>query len=201
LEKLENLHYEDIKGLGDQFNPSDLIDDDDEDDGYYLAEYNLQADKIMKDRAQKQEKQKLEQYGALKSKSPTKYAQIYEQKVGHGQIPTNGYYQGPQKVSNSNSMQKKYLMPESTKNDIRNQNYTYLSSEASDVNYLVSPVMNTKANRKSDSNKRGVMSTQIIDRANEIDYADRMKEQQRMKNLMQIQDNQIKKGMSVLYRK
>jgi len=35
----------DIRGIDNEFNPHDLIDDNDEEDNVYLAEYNLQPDK------------------------------------------------------------------------------------------------------------------------------------------------------------
>jgi len=35
----------DVRGLDDNFNPIDLIEENDEDDNVYLAEYNLQSEK------------------------------------------------------------------------------------------------------------------------------------------------------------
>ena len=65
LEKLENMQLDDLRGIDEHFNPNDLIDEDDEDDQFYLAEYNLQSDKMLKDRQDKQDKRKMEEYGSL----------------------------------------------------------------------------------------------------------------------------------------
>ena len=59
---LENMQLDGLKGIDEHFNPNDLIDEDDEDDEFYLAEYNLQSDRILKD---KQDKRKIEEYGSL----------------------------------------------------------------------------------------------------------------------------------------
>jgi hypothetical protein len=40
-EKLENLSYHDLKGMDHDFHPSDLIEENDEEDQLYLAEYDL----------------------------------------------------------------------------------------------------------------------------------------------------------------
>ena len=64
LEKLENMHLDELTGGADEnFNPSDLIDENDEDDLLYLAEYNLQPDKMLKERQDKADKKKIEEYG------------------------------------------------------------------------------------------------------------------------------------------
>ena len=59
---IDNMQLDDLKGVDEHFNPNDLIDEDDEDDEFYLAEYNLHSDKILKD---KQEKRKIDEYGSL----------------------------------------------------------------------------------------------------------------------------------------
>jgi len=64
-DKLENISYTDLKALNDDnFKPTDLFDDNyDEEDQYYLAEYNLTDDKVKKEKQNLELKKNIEDYG------------------------------------------------------------------------------------------------------------------------------------------
>ena len=44
IRKLGEYNYTDIKGLEEEFDPTELIDENDREDDIYLAEYNIQHD-------------------------------------------------------------------------------------------------------------------------------------------------------------
>src|SRR5690348_1086917 len=60
IEKLEKLHYDDVKNLDENFNPQDLIEENDEEDNIYLAEYNLDLDKQLREHNKNQEVKRLQ---------------------------------------------------------------------------------------------------------------------------------------------
>ena len=64
MKKLRNSQEQDLTHVYDRFNPHDLIDDNDEDDDMYLAEYNITKEKkrAMADR-EYMNRRKIEQYG------------------------------------------------------------------------------------------------------------------------------------------
>ena len=64
-EKLENISYSDLKALNDDnFKPTDLFDDnEDDEDKYYLAEYNLSNEKAKKEKQNMDLKKSIEEYG------------------------------------------------------------------------------------------------------------------------------------------
>jgi len=41
LKKIENMNYGDVMRAEDKFNPHDLIEENDDEDKLYLAEYNI----------------------------------------------------------------------------------------------------------------------------------------------------------------
>ena len=47
--KLEKMNFDDCKDLDETFNPHDLIDENDDEDNVYLAEYNLELEKQLKE--------------------------------------------------------------------------------------------------------------------------------------------------------
>lgn len=63
IEKLEKMHYDDVKNLDENFNPHDLIEENDEEDNIYLAEYNLGHEKQLKEQSKNQEIKRLQEYG------------------------------------------------------------------------------------------------------------------------------------------
>ena len=69
-DKLENISYTDLKALNDDnFKPTDLFDDNyDEEDQYYLAEYNLTDDKEKKEKQNLVLKKNIEDYGKYYNK-------------------------------------------------------------------------------------------------------------------------------------
>ena len=64
-EKLGAISYADFKGFQDDgFKPTDLFDEnDDDEDQFYLAEYNLHSEKIAKHQANNEMKKSIEEYG------------------------------------------------------------------------------------------------------------------------------------------
>ena len=63
MQKLQKYSYNDIKDLDHNFDPNDLIDDNDEEDNIYLAEYDLQKDRKMREEAKNAKNKKIELYG------------------------------------------------------------------------------------------------------------------------------------------
>lgn len=63
LKKLEKYNYEDVKGLDENFDPNDLIEENDEEDNVYLAEYNIQQDHAQRELMRNLEQKRLEDYG------------------------------------------------------------------------------------------------------------------------------------------
>lgn len=61
--KLEKMNFDDCKDLDETFNPHDLIDENDDEDNVYLAEYNLELEKQLKEHIKNEERKKLEDYG------------------------------------------------------------------------------------------------------------------------------------------
>jgi len=69
LKKIEQLLYGDVKRVDEDFNPHDLIDENDEEDNQYLGEYNLSVEKKQMRAENEAEKRKLDEYGKLKKVS------------------------------------------------------------------------------------------------------------------------------------
>lgn len=63
MKKVENIAYGDIRRVDEAFNPHDLIDENDEEDNMYLAEYNIRAEKKKIKEMDAAEKRKLDEYG------------------------------------------------------------------------------------------------------------------------------------------
>lgn len=66
-EKLENQSYVDMKDVDGDFKPTDLIDENDEEDGFYLQGYDLKEDKTKKKYAEIQA-QRVQEYGMYKER-------------------------------------------------------------------------------------------------------------------------------------
>jgi hypothetical protein len=63
MKKLENVSPLEIRGIDDGFNPHDLIEENDDEDNIYLAEYNIQPDKQKLKQIEAQTKKQFEEYG------------------------------------------------------------------------------------------------------------------------------------------
>lgn len=61
MKKVENLQQKEIKD--ERFNPYDLIDDNDDDDNMYLAEYNIGHEKQQIRTQHEVDRKKAEEYG------------------------------------------------------------------------------------------------------------------------------------------
>ena len=68
-DKLDNLSFADIKGMGEDFKPYEFVDEDDDEDQIYLAEYNLLEEKRL---PPVQTSKKVDNYGKLKAGIPVK---------------------------------------------------------------------------------------------------------------------------------
>lgn len=63
IDRLEKMRYDDVKNLDRNFDPRDLIDENDDEDNLYLAEYSLNLDKQLKQHNNLRNKKQFEEPG------------------------------------------------------------------------------------------------------------------------------------------
>eukprot|EP01017_Pseudomicrothorax_dubius_P031395 TRINITY_DN4001_c0_g1_i6.p1 TRINITY_DN4001_c0_g1~~TRINITY_DN4001_c0_g1_i6.p1 ORF type:complete len:529 (-),score=240.90 TRINITY_DN4001_c0_g1_i6:80-1633(-) len=182
-DKLEQLSFHDLKGLDDDFKPTDLIDDNDEEDMIYLAEFNLHEDRLKKQATEANTK-KIEDYGKLRNR-PTLAKPMDSISPANNNVAKS--IQGPldaKKYQGSQTLVKKEVSPP------RGQKGA-----------AVTKSLDTAMYHAEAYNQKGVeISNMYKQRAQEIDAQTRKKESQMMKNLIERQDNQVKKGMQAVNR-
>jgi hypothetical protein len=252
MKKVEKFQYADMKRVDDQFNPKDLIDDNDEEDNMYLAEYKIAEKKRLQEDIQS-DKRKIEEYGRLKkaskgfavngryansqrakhvlpdvetSHSPSNYID-YIQPKGHSYNYGSPSHYGITK-SNPSSVKHLYKMnspgsgPTYLDYDLSAQpqikslkkhhpNVGGNQGYAKQNNIYINNTNSSNNNNNSynsgyryaavnngyyASPKGGYHSA--MDRANQIEYDSRRKEQQMMINAMNIQSSQLKKGLKIV---
>ena len=62
-DQLEKISYEDLRAINDDFKPTELFDENDDEDQMYLAEYNLGPEKVHKEEQTKNLIRSIEDYG------------------------------------------------------------------------------------------------------------------------------------------
>jgi hypothetical protein len=228
-----------MKRVDDAFNPKDLIDDNDEEDNMYLAEYKIAEKKRLQEDIQV-DKRKVEEYGKLKKATKGfavngRYANSQRTKNGLPDVDTSS---PPHYVDNTHSKgysynygsPSNYGMTKSVPNSVKHlykmgnpgSGPTYLDYDLTSQSqikslknarhnvgghqgyikpnniYTNNNSYNSGYNNGYYGSPKGSGYNSALDRANQIEYDSRRKEQQMMINAMNIQNSQLKKGLKAV---
>jgi len=225
LKKIENIFYGDIRKVDEKFNPHDLIDENDEEDNVFLAEYNIQTEKKKIKDKDAAEKRKLEEYGRIKKAAKGfaingKYGHIQPSSSPNPQVYMDAEPQGYDNTINygvpkgSHSSVKNirtggpaptyldYNDPGNGYNNARSVRNSQVSMPGLSSGYDGYSGGYSGGNARSSSygageeyNVRSPGYNHAMNRANQVENDVRRREQQMMSNIMSIQNSQVQKGL------
>jgi len=187
LKKIESIAGPDTKGLDGDFNPHDLIDDNDDEDDIYLAQYSIQPEKLRRQQQEINAKKQLEEYGIMAKPSPVKA--LDRSYLGQNQSRTENNMLGRR---NTDAPSPNMKNGDSPTKEYRSMKVSGILSSQPGMYGGVSKSQDMKAM------PRGNNVSQYYDRANEVENQAKKKESEHLSHLINVHDAYLKKGMIVV---